>query len=161
MIKNETFSDDDNTSLSIAKETLDRHKEAYVEIFPLYEETFIRPSINQASFAVITVPADTDTGTDPEKVGFHAINLEEVGFYPINADYGYISYRVPSIELTHEESKKMLNDIVSGKKPKFVLRGEEIQLEQIKQIDEGVVWKFGDIELEYTAEQVELLKQYI
>lgn len=159
--ENETFSDDDNTSLSIAKETLNCHKEAYVEIFPLYQETFIRPSINQASFAVISVPADTDTGTDFEKLGLYAINLEELGFYAIDANYGYISYRVPSIELDHKNSIKLLDDITSGKKPNFIVGGKEIKLEQIKQVEDKVVWKFGDIELEYTAEQVNLLKQYI
>lgn len=159
--ENKTFSDNDNTSLSIAKEILDCYEEAYVEIFPLYQETFIRPSINPASFAIILVPADTDTGTDFEKLGFHAINLEELGFYAIDANYGYISYRVPSIELDHKNSIKLLDDITSGKKPNFIVGGKEIKLEQIKQVEDKVVWKFGDIELEYTAEQVNLLKQYI
>ena len=156
--QNETLDNDDLTSILAAKETLDLHEESYIEIFPLYEETFTRPSINKATFGVISVAAavDTDKGSD----------LEKAEFYAINAEHGYISYRVPSIELNHEKSMKLLNDITMlGMKPRFVIKGtdEEIQLEKIKQVeDEGITWKFGDdVKLEYTADQVKLLKQYI
>ena len=156
--ENETLDDDDITSILAAKETLDLHKESYIEIFPLYEETYTRASINQATFGVITVAAaaDTNKGSD----------LEKAEFYAINAEHGYISYRVPSVELNHEKSMKLLNDITMlGMKPKFVTKGteEEIELEKIKQVeDDGIVWRFGnDVELEYTADQVKLLKQYI
>ena len=151
--ENETLDNDDITSILAAKETLDLHKESYIEIFPLYEETYTRPSINQATFGVVSVPADK--GSD----------LEEADFYEIDADHGYISYRVPSVELNHEKSVKLLNDITMlGMKPKFVTKGteEEIELEKIKQVeDKGITWKFGDIELEYTKEQINLLKEYI
>ena len=154
--QNETLDNDDLTSILAAKETLDLHEESYIEVFPLYEETYTRASINQATFGVITVAAaaDTDKGSD----------LEKAGFYAIHADNGFISYRVPSVELNREESMKLLNGITMlGKKPKFVTKGteEEIELEKIKLLNEGIMWKFGDIELEYTAEQVNILKEYI
>ena len=152
--QNETLDNDDLTSILAAKETLDCHEESYIEVFPLYEETFTRPSINQATFGVISVAAVADKGSD----------LERVGFYAIHADNGFISYRAPSVELDHKKSMELLNAITMlGRKPSFVVRGEEIELEKIKQVeDEGITWKFGDdIKLEYTAEQVELLKQYI
>lgn len=155
--QNETLDNDDLTSILAAKETLDLHEESYIEIFPLYEETFTRPSINQATFGVISVAADKneDKGSD----------FEKSGFYAIHADNGFISYRVPSVELDHKKSMELLNGITMlGMKPKFVTKEteEEIQLEKIKQIEgERIMWKFGDVELEYTEEQVELLKQYI
>ena len=155
--QNETLDNDDLTSILAAKETLDLHEESYIEVFPLYEETYTRASINQATFGVISVAAatDKDKGSD----------LEKVGFYAIHADNGFISYRAPSVELDHKKSMELLNDTTMlGKKPKFVTKGteEEIELEKIKQVkDKGITWKFGDIELEYTEEQINLLKQYI
>lgn len=156
--QNETLDNDDLTSILAAKETLDLHEESYIEVFPLYEETFTRPSINRVTFGVITVAAAAAI--------YKGSNLEKTGFYAIHADNGFISYRVPSVELNHEKSMKLLNDITMlGMKPRFVIKGtdEEIQLEKIKQVeDEGITWKFGDdVKLEYTADQVKLLKQYI
>lgn len=73
----------------------------YIEVYPLYPDTYNTSSINQITYGAITF----EGGREEE--------LKEAGFYHIHSDGGYTDFRVPSLELNRRQSKILMEGIMA------------------------------------------------
>ena len=73
----------------------------YIEVYPLYPDTYNTSSINQITYGVITF----ESGREEE--------LKEVGFYPIHSDGGFTDFRAPSLILTKQQSETLMKGIMA------------------------------------------------
>ena len=73
--------------------------DGYIEVYPLYPDTTSSGSINGMTYGIITVEEDKES------------EMEAAGFLYIHSNYGYSDFRVPSLELTREQSKILMGVI--------------------------------------------------
>lgn len=73
----------------------------YIEVYPLYPDTYNTSSINQITYGAITF----ERGREEE--------LKKAGFYHIHSDGGYTDFRVPSLTLTKSQSKTLMKGIMA------------------------------------------------
>ena len=73
----------------------------YIEVYPLYPNTYTTASINSLTYGAVTF----ERGREEE--------LKEAGFYHIHSDGGYTDFRVPSLTLTRSQSKTLMKGIMA------------------------------------------------
>lgn len=99
--ENEIFVDPwDIPEINICDSNVCNHG-GYIEVYPLYPDTYNTSSINQITYGVITF----ERGREEE--------LKEAGFYPIHSDGGFTDFRVPSLILTKSQSKTLMKGIMA------------------------------------------------
>lgn len=144
----------------------------YIEVYPLYPNTYTTASLNSLTYGVATF----ERGREEE--------LKEAGFYPIHSDGDFIDFRVPSLILTKSQSETLMkgimveiedeekDDFSSFKTQLTLVNGDEVitvldcgnKMHEVLEGDLGdshfeFILQFADQELRlsYTNEQSRLL----
>jgi hypothetical protein len=73
----------------------------YIEVYPLYPNTYTTASLNSLTYGVATFEREREE------------ELKEAGFYHIHSDGGYTDFRVPSLILTRSQSKTLMKGIMA------------------------------------------------